>query len=243
MSRPPARPAGAGRADAPPQWWAPAVLPDRWTSVAVGVMAALVLLHLLATFLRLYVADFPGRDTAHRIFSLNGETGLPAWFSTILLFSTALSLWLLARTSAETGRGRWVRHERALAGVFVILSIDEMTFLHEQTTELLKTALGLGGALSYAWVVLFVPLVVVVGLLYLGWLRSLPATAARLVVVSGLLYVGGAVGVELVGAGLAAAGQQASLTYALVVVIEELGEMLGVLLMLSVVTWLRLTRE
>lgn len=235
----PVRRARTAGAPHPTRWWSPAVLPGRWTPVLLGGIAAIVLLHLVTTTLRYSLDDFPGKDTAVRVLDVNQEAGLPAWFSTLLLFSTAVSLWLLADRSALTDRSRWVRHERGLALVFVYLSLDEATSLHEQTAAPLRDAFDLDGVLSYAWVVLFVPLVLVVAVLYLGWLRSLPLAAARLVVVAGLLYVGGAAGVEMVGAGLDDAGQKYTPGYALVVTVEELGEMLGVLLMLSVVTWLR----
>lgn len=243
VTHPLPRAGGRGAEDRTPPWWAPAVLPGRWSVAALAVVLGLVLLHLLGVLLRRDGAEFPVSELLLRLVDLNGERTLPAWFSTILLLLVAQASWLLAGTSAATGRGRWVGYERALAAIFVFLSIDELTSIHETTTTPLRTALGLGGILTYAWVVLYVPLVVVVGLVYLRWIRSLPVVAARLVYASGLLYVGGAAGVELVGAGLAAAGEKDSWAYTAAVVFEETGEMLGALLMLSVLTWLRLTRE
>ena len=227
VTHPLPRAGGRGAEDRTPPWWAPAVLPGRWSVAALAVVLGLVLLHLLGVLLRRDGAEFPVSELLLRLVDLNGERTLPAWFSTILLLLVAQASWLLAGTSAATGRGRWVGYERALAAIFVFLSIDELTSIHETTTTPLRTALGLGGILTYAWVVLYVPLVVVVGLVY----------------ASGLLYVGGAAGVELAGAGLAAAGEKDSWAYTAAVVFEETGEMLGALLMLSVLTWLRLTRE
>ena len=230
-------PAGDGGAGASPRWWAPAVLPDGLTRTALLVVAALAVLHVLVSVLDTQVADFPGRDPLVRLFDLDGERGLPAWFSTVVLAAVAQQLWLLARDGGATGRAG--RTERLLAVVFAYLSLDEMTSLHEQTITPLRRAFDLDGVLSFAWVLVFVPVALAVGLLSLGWLRSLPREAGRLVVLAGVLYVGGAAGVELVGAQLFSLGQVDSLAYALVVVVEEVGEMLGALLMLAVVVRLR----
>ncbi|MFC3688771.1 hypothetical protein [Aquipuribacter hungaricus] len=220
-------------------WWAPAVLPGRWTPAALALVASLLVAHLVVSALRTTVGDFPGRDPAVRFLALNEEAGLPAWTSSALLLLTAQALWLLADADATTRRRRWVLQERVLAGLFVYLSVDEATALHEQTIAPLRSALDLGGALFFAWVVLYLPLALVVAVLCLRWVRGLPPVAGRLVVLSGVLFVGGAVGVEMLGAWMWTQGLVDTMRYAAVVTLEEGMEMAGALLVLSVVTWLR----
>ncbi|MFC3688706.1 hypothetical protein [Aquipuribacter hungaricus] len=230
--------------DTPPtRWWTPAVLPGGWTRLLLVAVAGIVALHVVVSLLATSVEDFPGLDPAVRLFDMDEERGLPAWFSTLLLAAVAQALWLLARQSARSGRARWVRHEQGLAVVFAYLSLDEMVSLHEQTITPLRRALDLEGILAFSWVLLFVPLALAVAVLSLGWLRSLPLQAVRLVVLAGALYVGGAAGVELAGAGLMDAGRVDTMAYQLTVVVEEVAEIAGALLMLSVVTWLRLRPE
>lgn len=223
-------------------WWGPAVLPGPWTTVCLSVIGLLLLAHLAVAVLRTVTGDFPGRDPAVRFFALNEEMGAPAWFSAVLLLLVAQALWLLADAELAAGGAgrRWCRHGRVLAGVFVYLSLDEATALHEQTIAPLRSAFDLGGPLFFAWVVLYVPLAAVVAVLSYRWVRHLPAVAARLVVVAGALYVGGAVGMEMVGAAMWTQGLVDTVRYAAVVAVEEGLEMGGALLMLSVVTWLRL---
>ncbi len=169
--------------------------------------------------------------------------GLPAWFSTLLLAACAQALWKLADVDAHGARSRWSRHERVLALIFVLLSIDELTEIHEQTITPLRSLFGLGGALTFAWVVLAIPAVVLLGLLYLGYLRSLPVGVARLVVLSAVMYVGGAVGVELVGSALWSTVGTETPAYTLVSTLEEVLEMLGLVLFLGVITSFRLKAE
>ena len=89
--------------------------------------------------------------------------------------------------------------------MFVYLSIDELTALHEQTIAPLREGLDLDGLVSCSWVVVLVPSPPC-------WPCSSPAgtgpspVAARLIVVSGRLYVGGAAGVDVVGGLLTSRG-------------------------------------
>ena len=229
----------AARSDVAVAWWAPAVLPGRWTPACLAVIAALLLAHLAVSLLRTTVGDFPGRDPAVRFLALNEEMGLPAWTSASLLLLVAQALWLLADADSTTRRRRWATQERLVAALFLYLSVDEATALPEQTIAPLRSALDLGGALFFAWVVLYVPVALVVAVLCLRWVRGLPPVAARLVVLAGVLYLGGAVGVEMLGAWMWTQGLVDTMRYAVVVTVEEGLEMLGALLMLSVVVWLR----
>ena len=121
--------------------------------------------------------------------------------------------------------------QRALSIVFVYLSIDELTALHEQTIAPLREPLVSCWSPSPPC-----------------WPCSSPAgtgpspVAARLIVVSGRLYVGGAAGVEVVGGLLTSRGLADTMLYPGAVALEEGLEMVGALLMLSTVTWLGGTR-
>ena len=221
------------------RWWEPAVLPGRWSAVGSAVIGALLGAHLMVHLLSSNVADFPGRDPLDRLFGLDAEMGLPAWFSGLLLFLCAQALWLLSDVSRDGSRRRWARHERVLSLVFLYLSLDEISGIHEQTIHPLRQALDLDGPLFFAWVVLFVPLTLLLGLFFVGYVRALPRAAAVLMVLSGVVYVGGAAGVEMLGSVLYVTGDIDSLTYAVVVMFEEGMEMAGALLFLSTVTWLR----
>lgn len=236
--RVPGRPAPAPSGTAA-SWWSPAVLPGLWTPRCLALIGALLVAHLAVSALRINVGDFPGRDPAVQFLALNEEMGLPAWTTSALLLLVAQGLWLLADADSTTHRRRWARQERWVAALFVYLSIDETTALHEQTIFPLRTALDLGGALFFSWVVLYLPLALAIGALCLRWVRGLPPVAGRLVVLAGALYVGGAVGVEMLGSWMWTQRLADTMLYAVVVTCEEGLEMLGALLMLSVVTWLR----
>ncbi|NAZ83829.1 hypothetical protein GTR02_18625 [Kineococcus sp. R8] len=172
-------------------------LPGRWTAVLLAAALALAVVSVGLQALRL-LGGVTALQGLEPLLDVDREAGLPAWFSTLLLAAAAARLWALA--SAERAAGSpWHRHWRALSLVFGFLSADELTSLHERLTGPLRAALDLSGALRFSWVVVAVPVVVVVGLLFLRFLLALPAATRRAFVLAGGVYVGGAVGMELVG--------------------------------------------
>lgn len=153
--------------------------------VLVAVAVALSLAGLLAELARhLLALEHP----AVNLLSLSYEGNLPSWYASKLPFvCAALLAWLAA--DAASDRGRW----RLLALGFVAISIDEAVGLHETLSGNFDT----GGVLYFDWVIPAAILVLALGLLFLGFLRRLPARTARRFVLAGALYVGGAVGLEL----------------------------------------------
>ncbi|NAZ82142.1 hypothetical protein GTR02_09960 [Kineococcus sp. R8] len=232
-------------------------LPGRWTPVLLAVVVGLGLLSVLTQVLKHGLGlEFEGLNSAERWFFVDREMGVPAWFSTALLLTAGERLWHIA--SAERAAGsRWHRHWRLLSVTFVYLSLDELTELHEQAILPLRALLDTSGVLTFAWVVLAVPLVAVFGLLFLRFLRAQSAVTRWTFVLSAAVYLAGAVGVEMAGSPLYEAAAVPVTTtvvtdggaprvsetvvvqdvpYALVVGVEEGLEMLGAVLFLGAVT-------
>jgi len=239
-------------------------LPGRWTPALLGVIAALSVLSLLTQVLKYGLdLDLEGLNSFERWFFVDREMGVPAWFSTILLFVAGERLWRIA--SAEKAAGsRWSRHWRLLSVTFVYLSLDELTEIHEQAILPVRAVLHTSGVLTFAWVVVAVPLVAVFGLVYLRFLRAQSSVLRWTFVLSAVVYLGGAVGMEMAGSPLYDAAAVPVVTtvvtdggapqvaetvavhdvpYAFVVGLEEGLEMLGALLFLGAVTTALAQRE
>ena len=164
--------------------------------------------------------------------NLSYEGNLPTWYSSLLLGSCAVLLFLIARLTAKAGAGH-VWHWRVLALAFLYISLDEAVLIHETFNAPLRTALGLDGMLYFAWVVPFAGLLVVFLLAYLKFLRSLPRRFSFLFILAGSVYVGGALGTELpVSAWYAEHGGD-NLTYGLLNLVQESLEILGASIFLS----------
>ncbi|MVA75446.1 hypothetical protein GC722_05300 [Auraticoccus sp. F435] len=202
-------------------------------------LPALVLLISVTSLLSRLLVITPELDSSvlrglSWLVQVDAEETIPTWLQAVWLAACAAALWTVA-DAVRARRERWSRHWRLLAAVFAFLSVDEVVGLHERLTAPVRDALGLGGALYYAWVVVAVPLVVVLLLVLLPFLLALPRRTLATFVAAGAVFVLGAVGLEMSGAALSQAEGVAGVGYAVLVTVEEFLEMLGVVLFLAAV--------
>ena len=201
----------------------------------VLVVAGLAALSLALASLDRGLVDtpLPGIKRALRLFDVNKEANLPAWFSSSVLLAAALVLWDTAREKSAV-RDRYARHWWVLTAVFLYLSLDELISLHEATSGMIRGALGVSdeGALSQAWILLAAPLVLLFALAYLRFLFHLPARVRYLTLAAGCTYVAGALGMEVPGAYVRAVHGSDTIAYAVLTTIEETLEMLGAVVFL-----------
>ncbi len=160
------------------------------------------------------------------LVNLSYEGNLPTWYSAILLFVCALLLTVIARVKLAGGLA-YRRHWAVLGAIFLYLSLDEAVVIHEMINQPLTESLGLGGVLTFSWVLPFGLLVLIFAACYLRFLGHLPARTRRRFVLAGVIYVGGALGTELpVGWWYDRHGGD-NLTYGLLNVAQESLEILG----------------
>ncbi len=165
-----------------------------------------------------------------RLFDLNGEKNVPAIFSGLLLLFAALLLGIITSTRkkrADGDTGYWA----LLTLGFLYMAADEVFSFHERSTEPLRALLenAASNVLYYAWVVPGVAVVLLLALLYAGFLRRLPADTRHAFLLAAALYLGGCIGVEMIGGAFDAAYGQQHLVYALISSLEEALEMAGVI--------------
>lgn len=165
------------------------------------------------------------------LFDLDGEANLPASYSAGLLALSAVALWLIASWRKQVG-APYVLHLRFLSLLLVFMAFDEAGQIHELLTEPVRSALGLGGVLYYAWVVVYGAIVAGLALIFLPLMRHVAGTTRRLLLAAIALYVGGALGFELAGSGVADAGDRGTWSYAALITVEEGMELAGVLVLL-----------
>lgn len=163
------------------------------------------------------------------LFYLGAEGNIPTWFSTTLALFCALLLALIA--AAKQGQpGSYAGHWKGLALIFLYISLDDTSHLHEMTEQPLRQALSLSGPFYYAWVVPFTALVVLFGLFYVKFLWHLPTDSRRRFVLAGGLFVGGALGLEFLEGQRAEMHGWDSLSVMLLSSLQEFLEMLGLVL-------------
>ena len=182
------------------------------------VVGALVCGAGLTVELARYFGSLDPESELRSALSLSYEGNLPTWYSSGLLWTSALGLAWCGRLERGRERAWWW----GLAAIFMLLSLDESIELHEQ----------LGGAerhgvLYFSWVV---PGALITASFCAGYLRfwwRLPAATRRGFAWAFAIYVGGALGMELpLGAWYERHGDE-DLGYAVLDFVEESLEIAG----------------
>ena len=189
----------------------------------------------LGVFQIVFVAVFGAETFFGRLqrIALDSELCLPAWYSSMLMMVAAI----LSGLCGLDARQRDPRNARAwiaLSFIFVYLSLDEMTGLHELLVPIMHNALRPTGFFLFAWVIVAIPLVIFVGAMFLPFLFRLPGPIGRRIAVAGFVFVAGALGMEMVGGKLFSVYGRTPIYYAGAFV-EEALEMIGIVLLILAV--------
>ena len=212
-------------------------------AVARVLTAAILLLTAMHVFVQVAYFGF-GHDNLlglTALLDMNRETNVPTWYSVAVFLATAAALAVIAAARRQAG-APFARHWAVLAVIFVYLSLDELTRIHEKWGALLQQPLGhlrsagvMGGVFRNLWVIPAGLIALVVGLSYLRFLVHLPSRTRALFVASGVAFVTAAVGMEMVGASYSAAGGRYKPGFMVLVTIEETLEMASIALFLYAV--------
>ena len=172
------------------------------------------------------------------LFSLDSENTVPTWFSSTLLVACATFLAVIGVVKRRA-RAPYAWHWLGLAAIFVYLSVDEASSIHEH-----RGAPGIGdtsGLLFFEWVILGIVAVVIVAFLFRRFILHLPRRTGVLFALAGVIYVTGALGFELIGGRHADLFGQDNTTYRVITSFEELIEMVGIALFISALYWYFIT--
>lgn len=203
------------------------LVPRRLLEGLLVIVGVLVLAGLAANHLQFGVdVRYEHADSFIQLFDLNTERNVPTWFASLLLFTNALLLTLIAGATFQA-RDRWRWFWCGLALIFVYLSMDEAAIFHERVARPLREAFDLTGFLHHAWVLPAMACLLVFGVLYLRFALALPWRTFKLFAFAAVLYVGGALGVEMIGGNHSSKYGEENLSYGLIAAVEETLEKLG----------------
>jgi hypothetical protein len=198
---------------------------SRWL---LRIIAGLVFLHLITQFGKYRF----GLVRGVRLFYLDSENAIPAYFSALQLLGASI---LLAVIAQEHGRQltAHARHWWPLAVGFCFMSFDEACAIHEHVRSLgLEKAMHVtaNGYFYFPWVVCGVFVSTLVGALFIPFLARLTAVTRWRFIVAGTVFLGGTLGMEMVGAKYASTHGTENPGFVTCVTIEETLEMVGVAL-------------
>lgn len=203
------------------------ISPRSVTRILAGTVILLVTSNTVGLVCKFYL----GRDWVFGLvplFALDGEANIPTFYSAMMLLACSGLLGLIAIVRGRESDGfSW--HWAGLGCVFLLLSVDEASQIHELLNGPVRNAVGAGGVFYFAWVIPGLVAVTFLGIVYLKFMFSLPSATRWLFFTAAALFLGGALGVEMLGAWWAEGHRLNNPTYALLATAEETLEMLGVL--------------
>ncbi len=157
---------------------------------------------------------------------MDAEGNIPTFTNALLLFVSSqilllISLWKFS--AKDKFRFHWI----GLSLIFLFLSIDEATVLHEQLIKPMRAIVGADSFFYFAWVIPGAIAVGLFGLVYLLFFLHLDKKFKFLFFISLGIYIGGVIGGEMLSGYYAASLGQKNITYATVASIEESIELIG----------------
>ena len=195
----------------------------------LAILGALLVLHILGQYLW-HINGWTYSSFYIDRFNMNEEASVPTWFATILLLISSGLLWLIGSIKTST-KDVFAKYWKILAVIFLFLSIDEGSSIHEILSVLTGTFLGIyEGMFFYAWVIpVFVLLIILVFWFFKFW-QNLYLSIRWLFFWAGFLYIGGAMGIEMIGSYYATKLGGYDFNYFMLVLAEEGLEKLGIII-------------
>ena len=164
-------------------------------------------------------------------FDLDREHNIPTYFSAILLLISGLlssAIALAKNNRKDTSVPYWA----ILALIFIFMSLDEETSIHEMFMDPLRDMLDAGGIFYFTWVVIAIPLVVLFVIGYWRFFQQVPRKFRNWLFISLGLYLAGALGLELLGGWYADQYSQNDLFYNVITTVEESLELIGAIFLI-----------
>lgn len=171
---------------------------------------------------------------AVKFFYVDFELNAPSFFSTlILLIASAILavITILKRQQKDLYTAEWA----VLSIGFLAMAFDELLSVHERMIEPMQELLGNKnlGIFYFAWVIPMGILVLLLAVFFLRFWWNLPPKTRLHFMIAAAIFLGGAVGLELFESKHSEIYGIDTLTYIVLVTIEESLEMTGVIIFIK----------
>lgn len=201
-------------------------------------VSALLVLASLAGQISTYIFDHDHVFGLVRLFNADADRNIPTVFA-VLQFAIASFLLMIIAHGVIKSKARHAVEWSVLTLIFVLFAIDESWALHKSLTNPLSLQTRgvfndfFAAVFYYAWVLVGLAFVVLVGLFFFRFLMALPKPTRNNFILSGGMFVAGAIGMEMISGYYAYEYGMWNLTYNVLANIEEALEMFGVTLFIS----------
>jgi len=196
--------------------------------VLIGCWIVLLVAHLSGLYLK-FGLGFEFALGVVPFFDFDAEKNAPSLFSSGLFFIAGVFCSVLWRTSDSQAVGNpWL----VLSCVCCFLAFDEYAEVHEKLIDPMRSAFGTTGFFYFPWIIPYAAGVGVLALLLIPFWRRIGRKPVGWFAFSAAVYLSGAIGFEMIGGKyLESLGDVKTLTYALIVTVEETLEMLGLIML------------
>ena len=204
------------------------VLPLR----VVLTLAILAVALMLASTLGQVVKYETGHDRIYglvQLFHHDSENNVPTFFSTVILLISTILLSIIT-TLKKKERDSYAFHWGMLAIIFLFLSMDEASSIHELLNNPMRKMVEAKGVFYYAWIIPYIALVFLFTLSYFRFWLHMPKQTQFLFAIAGFAFLGGAIGMEIIGGLYVELHGYNNLTYNLISTVEEGLEITGIIL-------------
>lgn len=193
--------------------------------------AFLVGMHLLVHYFELTADLSPFAQKLVPRFSMDVEVSIPTWFEQAL-FLVLAAIFALIGYAKRKKKAAFQNHWILLAAIFVYLSLDEASEIHELAIDPVQALFGIeSGPLFFAWIIPAVVILGVLAVLYMKFYLHLPRRTKVWIAAACLTFIAGAVGVEMIsGAYWESVGFSNNMTYRTLNALEEGLEITGLAL-------------
>ncbi|MCP4143446.1 MAG: hypothetical protein GY755_24695 [Chloroflexi bacterium] len=213
--------------------------PKKILKILLGTTLVLVLLNVIALYLRFFPERYHVYNQLHEFFldiyidrfSMNTEMNIPTFFATFQLLAASILLFIIAAWK-KMQKDKFRIHWKGLAFLLLLFSIDEFTAMHERFTKLFKDLPDFNGLFYFKWVIPGIAFVLIFGLLYLLFFLHLEKKYKILFLASAILFFGGALGFEVIGGRFANYNDTRNFSFQMIATVEETLELGGVSLLI-----------
>jgi len=197
--------------------------------ILLSIVTILVLASVITQSIRFLLMD-PELHKFSR-FNLDEEGNLPTYFSTMILFLSAILLGIISlfkKKEHDPFRTHWT----ILSLIFLVMSIDEAAAVHEMTIRPLQILFSAGGFFHYAWIIPGAVFFSVIAIMFFKFWLHLEYWVRILFFLAAACYISGAIGLEGLG-GFYVDTNEIDFTYILITTVEETLELIGIVLFIS----------
>lgn len=215
--------------------------PKKISKFFVLVVIGLTLAQIAGQLLGFFLGPRPLTSIV-KLFNFEEEQNFPAMYASLALLFCSGLLTLIAYAKRKSGDSyslQWA----GLAVIFLFLSIDEMLEIHELISKLLRPSLDTSNFIYFvSWMIPYGIAGIVFLWIYVKFLFHLPGKTRTLFIVAGVIFIIGAVGLEVVAAihnylyDWTRKKSLVDMTYAAIVTVKELLEMVGVVVFIYALT-------